>query len=364
MDTIKNLGISNFENRTGGFGPTYAQLTQYMTDKVKSEITATGKFNMVAPTDPNADGVFFGELRSITAEDSQSQRSRKDKNGNTIVDTTYTRNVSVTFVYGVRSSRTGMELGQISKQGSTSSSNSERGNLPDPLILAKSIVDSQMRSLTSDIVPTIVSANRKLMDETSSDKAVKQMMKDTLALVKANKFEAALRQYDEIGEKYGSVAAKTNADILRQVLESDAAANAQIAQLDRERSGLANSVVKGVVDALNSKLPSGTIIMLMKQNSTEINMLNDVVDRITAAIIQAGNLRLADRSNQALINAEQQFQLSGNVDDNSTISIGHQLGAKYAVLCWISGAGSSRKFNLRILDIETGQITDQTSFDI
>jgi len=102
----------------------------------------------------------------------------------------------------------------------------------------------------------------------------------------------------------------------------------------------------------------------MKTNSTDINMLNDVVDEITKTVVQVGKLTVVDRLNQALINTEQQFQLSGNVDDNSAISMGKQLGAKYAVLCWISGASSTRKLNLRILNIETSQITDQTSFDI
>jgi hypothetical protein len=364
MDAVKNLAISNFENRSGARSTVATQITQYLTDKVRSTIPATGKFNIVATTDPNADGVFFGELRSIVSEDSQRQSSRKDKNGNTVITTTYMRKVSVSFVYGVRNSRTDMEFGQISKQGSTSSSGPEYSALADPLAMAKRIVDSQMMSLQQDIVPTVVSTNRTLMEETLKDKTVKQQMKAVKGLVKVGAYDEAIRQYDEIGEIYGSVAARTNAGILRQVLDSDAAVSAQMARLDSERSGLTDKAVKDAVGVLHSRLPSGTVIMLIKTNSTERAMLNDVVDRITMAVIQAGNLKLVDRSNQAIIEAEQQFQLSGNVDDDSAVWIGHQLGAKYAVLCWISGVSSSRKLNLRILSIETGQITEQTSFDI
>jgi curli biogenesis system outer membrane secretion channel CsgG len=104
--------------------------------------------------------------------------------------------------------------------------------------------------------------------------------------------------------------------------------------------------------------------MIMKTSSTDLNMLNNVVDQITTAIVKDGNLKVVDRSNQALINAEQQFQLSGNVDDNSAVSIGKQLGAKYAVFCWISGSMSSRRLNLRVLNIETSQIADQSNFEI
>jgi hypothetical protein len=365
MDTIKSLGIRDFENKSGVGGPLGAQLTQYLTDRAKAMIPATGKFDIVAPADPNADGVFFGELRNVASQDSQSQSQRKDKNGNTYTVTTYTRTVSVAFVYGVRSSRTGMELGIVSKEGSSSSSSSESsGDLADPLALARRIVDSRMADLTKDIVPTIVSTNRQLMKETSKDKAVKQMMKTALALVKSGEYEEAIRAYDQIAADYGSAAARANANMLRQSIESDAAARARMAQLDSERSGLTERAVRNAVDALNSKLPSGTVIMLMKTGSTELDMLNDAADRIITAVVQAGRIKVVDRLNQDLIDAEQQFQLSGNVDDNSAISIGHQLGAKYAVLCWISGASSSRKLNLRVLNIETAQIADQSSFDV
>ncbi|MDR0473096.1 MAG: hypothetical protein LBH43_05455 [Treponema sp.] len=364
MDTIKSLGLRDFENKSGGGGSLGAQLTQYLTDRAKTLIPATGKFNMVAPTDPNADGVFFGELSSISSEDSQGQRQYKDKNGNTVTETTYTRKVSVAFAYGVRSSRTDMELGRVSKQDSTAYSSKDRSGLPEALELAKGIVNSQLRTLERDLVPTIVSTNRQLMKETSKDKVVKQLMKEAEALAKNLNYSEAIRQYDEISSKYGSVAARTNAGILRQSIESDASAQTRMAQLDSERSGLASRAVKNMVDALNSKLPTGAAILIMKTSSTELNMLNDVVDQITASVVQAGKLKVVDRSSQALINAEQQFQLSGDVDDNSAVSIGHQLGAQYAVLCWISGASSSRRLNLRVLDIETGQITEQTNFDI
>ncbi|MDR0455460.1 MAG: hypothetical protein LBH20_02100 [Treponema sp.] len=365
MNTVKSLGIRDFENKSGVGGSLGAQLTQHLTDRAKSMIPATGKFIIVAPADPNADGVFFGELRSVASEESQTPHERTDKNGNTIVTITYTRKVSVAFVYGVRSSRTGMELGQVSKQGSSSDSSTESyANLADALTLAKKIVDSQMRSLQQDIVPTVVSTNRTLMNETLKDKTVKQLMKMALAIVKNGEYQEAIRQYDEIAERYGSVAAGVNADILRQAIESDAAVSVQMAQIDSERTGLAVKAVKNAADVLNSKLPSGAVIMIMQTKSTERSMLNDAVDQIITSVVQAGNLKVVDRSSQALINAEQEFQLSGNVDDNSAVSIGHQLGAQYAVLCWISGASSARKLNIRVLNIETAHITDQAHFDI
>jgi len=46
MDTVKNLGIRDFENRSGVGGSVGAQLTNYLTDKSKQMIMATGKFTI------------------------------------------------------------------------------------------------------------------------------------------------------------------------------------------------------------------------------------------------------------------------------------------------------------------------------
>jgi len=367
MDTVKKLGIKDFENKSGVGGALATQLTQYLTDQTKQKVTATGKFTMVAANDPNADGVFFGELRSILSQDSQEQRSTTDKSGNTVNYVVSTRKVSVSFVYGVKNSRTGMELGVVNKQGSTSSSSDSRwgSELTDSLSLARSIVNSQLKSLERDIVPTVVSSNKTLMEEkVVKDKTAKALLKQAATLVKSGNYDEAIKQYEEIAEKYGSVAARTNAGIIREAIASDIAASAQMAQLDSERSGATDKAVKSTVDTLNAKLPPGTIIMIMKQQSSELNMLNDVMDQITTAVVQANRLKVVDRQNQSLIAAEQKFQLSGDVSDNTIVSIGKQLGAKYIVLFWISGVSSSRRLNLRILNVETGQIADQSNFEI
>jgi len=363
MDSVKSLGIRNFEDRSRTSAG--SQIAIYLTDKAKQGIQATGKFNIVAANDPNADGVFFGEVRNVQSKDSTSKREYKDKNDNTIVTYTYTRDVTVEFVYGVNSARTNMPLGTISKKGSTSDSSSEStSDLKSVYDLAVSVVNSQMDSLQKDLVPTFVYNRRELMKETSKDKIVKQKMKDAQTLVKNGYQREALRVYEEIADEYGSIAAMTNAKILREAFDSAAAADAQMASIDSNRTGFTDRAVQSAVNAINTKLPSGSVIMIMKTNSTDISLLNDVMDQLIKSVVQSGKLKVVDRSNQAIIEAEQQFQLSGNVDDHSIVSIGHQLGAKYVVLCWISGQSSRRRLNIRMLDIETSQIADQTDFEI
>jgi predicted subunit of tRNA(5-methylaminomethyl-2-thiouridylate) methyltransferase len=56
--------------------------------------------------------------------------------------------------------------------------------------------------------------------------------------------------------------------------------------------------------------------------------------------------------------------MSGNVSDESAVSIGKQLGVKYMVLCWISGEKSLRRLNTKVLNIETAQIEYQNDVEI
>ncbi|MDR0441983.1 MAG: hypothetical protein LBH44_01090 [Treponema sp.] len=362
---IQRLAVKPFEDKSGVGGSVGAQLTQYMTDKAMQLITAAGKFTIVAPTDPNADGVFTGEIRSIVSTDSKASKEKTDKEGNTYTQITYSRDVSLTFMYNIISTRTDMPVGTVNKQGSNGASSTESAAaVTDTLTLAKRIVDSQMRTLQQDIVPTIVSTSRRLMNETSKDKDLKQRMKTALALVKNNNYEEAIRQFDEISGEYGSVAAMTNAGILRESIASDIAARDRLAQLFSDTSGLADKAVRNANNALNSKLPLGANITIMKTSAAEHNMLDYVVEQLTKIVVQAGKLQVVDRFNQSLIDAEQQFQLTGNVSDDTAVSIGHQLGVKYMVLCWISGEKSLRRFNLKVLNVETAQITDLTDFEI
>jgi len=362
---MQRLAIRPFVNRSGAGGPDTVQITRYLTETAERIIMNTGKFTIVAPTDPNADGVFIGEVRSFTSKDSQERRERKDKEGNIYIVITYNREVYLEFSYSVVSSRTDMPVGTVVKQGSNGSSGLESTvKLTDTLTLAKGIVDSQMRGLAKDIVPTIVSSNRQLMDETSKNKVLKQKMKEVLDFVKNGSYEEAIRLYDGIYNEYGSIAAKTNASILRDSVASDASSRAELNRLFSDTNGLADKAVKSTIDTLYSKLPSGANIMIIKANSTERNIIDYVVNQMTKTIVQAGRLKVVDRSNQALIDAEIQYQLSGNVDDDSAVAIGHQLGVQYIVTCWISGAKSLRRLNLKVLNIETAQNIDQRDFEI
>ena len=58
---------------------------------------------------------------------------------------------------------------------------------------------------------------------------------------------------------------------------------------------------------------------------------------------------------------EQNFQISGEVDDASAVSIGKILGANAVVTVNIDGTGDMRRLRLRALDTQTSQVIGAAS---
>ncbi len=358
---VQRLAVREFENKSGINNQDTAQLTRYLTERTTQIIDSTGKFTKVSLTDPNADGIFTGEIRSLVSKDSQDSKTETDKEGNERIVTKFNREVTLEFSYTIIDKRTGMPIREIIKRGTQSRSASSNSELKI-LDLAKSIVDSQLRTLESDIVPTIVSTNRTLMNETSKDKVVKQRMKDTLLLVKSSNYEEAIKQYEEIAGEYGSTAARANAGILREAIASDAAATARLSQLESERGGLSDRAVKASVQELYAKLPADSVIMIVEANSSDRDRLNEIVNNINRTIVSEGKLKVVDRSR--VMRDELQYQVSGNVSDDSYVSLGKNYGAQYIVFFEISGQMSTRRLNMRLLNIETSQVIHQAGFEI
>ena len=65
-----------------------------------------------------------------------------------------------------------------------------------------------------------------------------------------------------------------------------------------------------------------------------------------------------------MILAEQNFQLSGYVDDDSAVSIGKFLGATVVITGSISGTGSRKRLILRALDVQTAEILAMSSVSL
>jgi hypothetical protein len=114
-------------------------------------------------------------------------------------------------------------------------------------------------------------------------------------------------------------------------------------------------------DVIITKLPSRTTIAVVSIASRDIESAEFVVDELAYIIVSAGSFKVVDRKSLEAIRSEQDFQTSGEVDDDSAVSIGKLLGANVVITGSISGVGSTRRLRLKALDVMTAEIVAMAS---
>jgi len=126
------------------------------------------------------------------------------------------------------------------------------------------------------------------------------------------------------------------------------------------------SVIAHAVSEIEKVLPANATVWINKGRESagyNVNAIGVVsstagaadtaVDDITSAFIQKG-IRLVDRQNAALVQAEQKFQTGGNVSDQEILSIGKAAGANTLVTVSVVPQGRDQRLQIRVVDIEKG----------
>jgi len=355
------------------------------------------------------DAQFVGRITRISINNDTQNGSYKTNDGNTIYYTDYITKVEIEFNYSLVLARDSRIIGPVYKRNSKSSSNREntssspdtlkaainekvnqnsksspidnsyRVSYPSSSELLMAAIDEQLRYLGHDIAPYTVIETRTFAEEKTNDKELKAEMKNAITQVKAGNYRPALQAYLDIYDRYKSVAAAENASILyesfgevqtaanfmQKVINEtgNPAAKNELARLNKilwDKAIIANDY--GDTRDLTKKaadLASDEIQKVLSKNA-RVWIYNDsinnfmaaaVVDNLTSEFIRKG-IKIVDRQNASLIEAEQKFNTSGYVSDNDFISIGNAVGANTIVVVGISGAGSTRRLQVRVLDIE------------
>jgi curli biogenesis system outer membrane secretion channel CsgG len=338
------------------------------------------------------DAVFTGEVTEFSSHDS-SEYHEATKYSKAY--TSYTREVTLSFSYRLIRARDSSIVGIINKSGEASSSSSKSsGELQTPTVLAQGIVNSELALLNRDVAPWTAQEQRTLMDETSKDKTTKQRMKEANALVKEGSYKAAWNAYDLIYKDTGSFAAGYNRALLSEIqgdlsgaisymqtlhMESgNPKAETELARMlrtqaegqeveqfnavDNLRDQAVNQISKKLISVLGDAF-SGGGISIIGVTSQDASLLEYIIDGLTTSLMKAG-FKVLDRKDQALITMEQYFQISGAVDDDSAVSVGHLLGVNYMVTCSITGSSNLRRLVIRVLSVETGEIVFQDMLEI
>jgi hypothetical protein len=115
--------------------------------------------------------------------------------------------------------------------------------------------------------------------------------------------------------------------------------------------------------ALSGNIPGNARIAIVNVDSNNYNESVYIIDELTVLFVNANHF-VVDRNRLQAIMNEQRFQMSGYVDDNSIISIGHFAGASVVLTGNINVNDGRRRLVFRALDVLTGRILAMSSVDL
>jgi TolB-like protein len=118
-------------------------------------------------------------------------------------------------------------------------------------------------------------------------------------------------------------------------------------------------------DYIVDNSPRDTMLAIVSIKSDSGLLSEYIMEKLPDYVINnKKNITFVDRSKLDLIQREINFQYSGEVSDETMISIGKKLGAQFIVTGTIMEASTVYNFSIKVLDVETTQILGSNSTQI
>jgi len=113
---------------------------------------------------------------------------------------------------------------------------------------------------------------------------------------------------------------------------------------------------------LRNQLPRGARVAVLKIEARSNDFTEHVTDSLSVKLVAQNHLTVVERG-RALraLEAEQNYQMSGNVSDETAASIGKQLGAELIITGSITPRGDFYAINIKVIHVETARIQTQWS---
>jgi TolB-like protein len=122
--------------------------------------------------------------------------------------------------------------------------------------------------------------------------------------------------------------------------------------------------IRDASDYLNDNIPEGSMIVILNIQSDSAKLSDYIIDELIANAVNDRIFKVIDRQQLDLIRSEQNFQLSGEVDDKLALSIGKFLGARTIVSGRVMQLDNRYRMTIRALDVQTAQVQGQYNRNI
>jgi TolB-like protein len=125
-----------------------------------------------------------------------------------------------------------------------------------------------------------------------------------------------------------------------------------------------DTALKNVTGYLVEKLPQKTLVVILNVSSRHADLSTYVIEELTASLVNDGRLTVVDRQNLDIIQKEMQFQMSGEVSDESAQAIGKKLGAQTIISGSIDSLGSLFRLRIRAIEVQTAAIQGMHTLNV
>ncbi|MDR2718888.1 MAG: CsgG/HfaB family protein [Treponema sp.] len=122
-----------------------------------------------------------------------------------------------------------------------------------------------------------------------------------------------------------------------------------------------DKAVPSVFNTLAQNIPPRSRLAIVGITATDPNEATFYINELTVQFVNSKKYTVVDRSNIDAVLTEQNFQMSGYVDDDAFVSIGKFIGAAVVVTGSISGTGSQKRLVIKAIDVLTSEILSMVS---
>jgi TolB-like protein len=117
-----------------------------------------------------------------------------------------------------------------------------------------------------------------------------------------------------------------------------------------------DSAIADAAAGISGRLPEGTTVVVLDFQSPTERLTNYVIDELNGKFVNIGKLKPVERRQLDAVRSELNFNMSGDVSDESAQRIGRMLGSQYMIMGSIEMIGAEYRIRFRAITVETASI--------
>ena len=121
-------------------------------------------------------------------------------------------------------------------------------------------------------------------------------------------------------------------------------------------SAALEDAVKRACERLIESLPERARLAVLNVSADDEAVAAQIMDDLELRLVDSGKFTIVERKYLDTLRAEQNFQVSGEVSDESAVSLGNMSGANIVVTGALSGSTGARRLSLKALDVQSAAI--------